>query len=177
VHEDAFFARWTGVLHALVALAALFTVASPLFALAHECPLELRQGQDVWKMDLRDLHAVDFAAIAGLSLAPRIVWLVVLWEVSGLARCYRRGHIFEECNARCFIRLGGLLTVMGTMHCIIAPISIYYLYWRGVSPWLGEISLIQQIQLDYIMAGLFFVIFGNVMRHAIELEENHRLIV
>lgn len=175
--EDAYVARWSGLLYIFVALAALFTVVSPLYALTHECQLELTKGQEIWKTSLHDLRTPDFAAFLGAAMLPRGIWLAVLWEVLKLAQHYRLGRIFEESNARRLARIGSLLVAMGVIQCVMEPIVTYFLYWRGISPWLGDMTLIDVIQPDYVMAGLFFLIFGNVMRRAVELEETRRLIV
>jgi hypothetical protein len=93
------------------------------------------------------------------------------------ARRYRKGQIFEEENARRLVRLGLALAAIGVLNTLSLPIFNMLLYWRGVSPWLADMPFILVFEPDYVMAGLFFVILGKIMRRGSELEERDRSIL
>jgi hypothetical protein len=98
-------------------------------------------------------------------------------QIGRLAFFYRQGAIFELRNAQCFMRLGGAFVALAILATVNVPLINIFLYWRGISPWLGEMPLLFMIEFDYLMAGVFFFVIGKIMRHGNELEESDRMIV
>lgn len=165
------------MLRILSVVTALFTIASPVYALSHECPITLLKGQEEWKIDLFALGWFDFLAVFTVVMLPKFAWLASLFNILMLARRYEHGRIFDQANARRFVRIGECLVLVGLLDCMIAPFINYFLYWRGISPWVGDMPLAYVVQPNYVAAGVFFVVMGKVTQRAFELQEDNRLIV
>jgi hypothetical protein len=66
---------------------------------------------------------------------------------------------------------------MGILHFVTYPAINYFLFWRGISPWLGDMPGLFLFRIDYLMAGVLFFVLGKIMRRASELEETDRLMI
>jgi hypothetical protein len=175
---DTFLTRWITVLYVTAAIAGLFDIIAPLSDLLDpDFKLVLTHGIDKQTIMGRDLPTYDLLAISAFVLVSHIVWLMAIVEAVRLARHFQCGHIFEERCARCLIRIGYIVVAFGFVDSFTAPVFQHFLYWRGISPWLMDAPLIYTLQPDAVMAGLFLIILGSVMRRAAALEENNRLIV
>ena len=82
-------------------------------------------------------------------------------QVFRLARNYRAGQVFGEINARCFVRIGMALGLIGVFETIYFPFINYFLYWRGISPWLADMPWLAVIRPNMFLAGLFFFVLGK----------------
>lgn len=164
---------------AMVLLAAIINIAEPIYEYFYGLVgLVKDEGKTIWTTLISELPFVDRIASITLSSLDSLAWLYVLLQIWRLARYYQNGHIFEERNALCFMRVGMGLCIMGFLQTAEYPVGAHYLYWRGISPWLADMPpIVFAIRADLLMAGVFFFVLGKIMRRAVELEETNRLIV
>lgn len=177
--NDPRLTRWSTVLMAMVAFAAFVNLAAPVYEFFFGFFGVVKdQGQKIWTTQFSALPLPDRFAVLAIASCDSAAWLYGLLQVGRLAQYYRRGYIFEERNAVCFIRLGVALGVLGLAQSAQYPLSVIYLYWRGITPWLADMPpSLFIIRPDFLMAGVFFYVLGKIMRRAKELEETNRLIV
>lgn len=175
--KDRQLARWSAALYVMAAVTALFTLSRDMRYLSGNCDIVVLKGQEIWSATSGHLKPLDFAALYILALPQTLAWLYFLLQISRLARYYRQGRVFEEGNALCFIRGGRALAAIGIIGFFSLTGSICFLYWRGTTPWLGDIETPYGIHYNFVLVGLFLFIWGKIMHRAAELEANNRLIV
>jgi hypothetical protein len=177
--RDAHLARWSLALMAMVLIAAALNISFPIYEFFYGLTGFVKdEGKTVWTSLISALPLIDRFAITLFTELDSVVWLYVLLQIWLLARYYRSGRIFEECNAVCFMKVGQGLCIMGIVQSFEYHAVNHYLFWRGISPWLGDTPpVLFAVRVDMLMAGLFFFVLGKIMRRAIELEETNRLIV
>jgi hypothetical protein len=175
--QDRYLARWSRSLTLLIAAAALFSIAAPVYLAADGQAFIFVSGEKTWRFMFSDLPWLDRIVFLPLISSTKIVWLYGLYQIYRLARQYRRGQIFDDANARRFVLLGVALAVIGVLDMAVYPIANVFLYWRGISPWLADMPFLLVFSPDYLMAGLFFIILGKIMRRGSDLEERDRSIV
>jgi hypothetical protein len=177
--DDIYLRRWCNILAAMAIFTALVTsiaIFAPLFV---DAPIGLVKngGAQSWVTVFSGLPLVDRLTILFIHSFEPAVWLYAVLQIFRLARNYRGGQIFGEANARCFIRIGAALGLMGILHFVTYPAINYFLFWRGISPWLGDMPGLFLFRIDYLMAGVLFFVLGKIMRRASELEETDRLMI
>jgi hypothetical protein len=179
MQKDIYLARWSNVLAAMAILAAVITGLALAYPLIFNGPIVLAKehGAEIWKTQLLDMPVFERFTVLIVLYLPSFAWLYAVLQVFRLARNYHAGQIFGEANARCFVLIGIALGVMGIVETVYFPILNYFLYWRGISPWLADMPWLAVIRPDMFMAGLFFFILGKIMRRASDLEENDRLMI
>jgi len=179
LEKDIYLARWSNLLAAMAILAATITMIVLIYPLIFDGPIVLAtdHGAKVWNTKLFDIPVFERFTVLILLYLPSFAWLYVVLQVFRLARNYRDGQVFGEINARCFVRIGAALALIGGFETINVPFVAYFLYWRGICPWLADVSWLHLIQPNMFMAGLFFFILGKIMRRASALEENDRLMI
>ena len=161
---------------------ALATVAFNLivpitFIVEGDQPLVFAKGQELFKFTLGELPAFERTVIFAVLFIPALIWVYGVLQIVRLALSYRTGEVFAARNSGYFIVLGIVLVVIGICDALAYPIVNIFMYERGISPWLGDIRLLQTLEPDMIMAGLFFVILGKIMRRGAELQEFDRLTI
>lgn len=178
VSSDAYLARWSSVLYVMIALTMLYYLVSAVRFLAGAVGrITLVNAQEVWSIATGELPLFERGVLFCIVGLADIVLLYGFLQLYRLARNFRRGQIFEEYNARLLIRTGCALVAMGLLNAVSFTLARHYLYWRGISPWLGDASITYGIKHNYVMVGLFLFILGQVMRRAVELEESNRSII
>jgi hypothetical protein len=177
--KDIHLTRWSNLLTVMAVFTAVLTVMTAFYPLIFNGPLGLVKdnGAKVWTTTVQELPVFERLTVVFTSALYNFAWLYALVQIVRLARHFRAGHIFAEANARCFVRIGAALGLMGILQTLTYPLLNYFLYWRGISPWLGDMSLLDTIHPDYVMAGVFFFVLGKIMRRASELEESDRLMI
>ena len=179
MQEDIYLARWSNLLAAMAVLAAAITAAALAYPLIFDGPIVLAKehGAEVWKTQVLDIPVFERLTVLIALYLPSFAWLYVVLQIFWLARNYRAGQIFAESNARHFMQIGVALALMGVFETIYFPFINYFLYWRGISPWLADMPWLAFIRPDMFTAGLFFFVLGKIMRRASSLEENDRLMI
>ena len=177
--KDIRLIRWSNLLLALAIICALLAAAVPIYILFSDAPIVLLKegGKTTWNTTFNALPTIDRLVVFVLTFSSSVAWLYGLLQIARLAVFYRQGAIFELRNARCFMYLGGAFVVIAILETVTGPLINAFLYWRGISPWLGEMPLLFLIEFDYLMAGVFFFVIGKIMRNGNELEESDRMIV
>ena len=177
--KDIYLARWSNLLAAMAILAATITVIVLIYPLIFDGPIVLARehGAKIWNTKLLDIPIFERFTVLIVLYLPSFAWLYGVLQIFRLARNYRAGKVFGELNARCFVQIGVALGLIGVFETIYLPIISYFLYWRGISPWLVDLSWLNLIQPNMFMAGLFFFVLGKIMRRASELEETDRLMI
>lgn len=177
--QDKKIMRWSTFLFVMVIFALVINVAALIYPTIYDVPISISKnsGKDIWNTTASALPILDFTVVIALNSFASVAWLYGLLQIGRLAKHYRGGRIFEEHNAVCFIRLGIALVFVGIGNSLNYPIANLFLYWRGVTPWLGDMPPLFLVQPDYLMAGVFFFVLGKIMRRANELEETNRLII
>ena len=177
--KDIHLTRWSNLLTVMAVLTALLTVVAAFYPLIFNGPVGLFKdgGAKIWTTTVQELPLFERLTVVFIEALSNFAWLYALLQIVRLARSYRAGHIFGEANARCFVRIGVALGLMGILQTLTYPVLNYFLFWRGVSPWLGDMPALFTIHPDYVMAGVFFFVLGKIMRRASELEESDRLMI
>lgn len=175
--KDPCLARWSSILFGFAILTAAISFYAPLTILWQDQPILLAKGTEIWKSTIYTLPKLDAAMIIAISLLPQAPWLYGLYQIMRLARNYRQGKIFSRTNSAYFIKLGYAIFVMGLISALIYPILNMLLFYRGISPWLGDMDTMTFIQPDLLMAGIFFLVIGKIMQRGTELEETDQLTV
>lgn len=177
--KDIRLIRWSNLLLALAIICALLAVAVPVYIIFSDAPIVLlkENGKTAWNTTFNALPAVDRVVVFALTFSSSVAWLYGLLQIARLAVFYRQGAIFEFRNARCFIHLGGAFVIIAILETVTGPLINVFLYWRGISPWLGSMPVLFAIKFDYLMAGVFFFVLGKIMIYGNELEESDRMIV
>jgi hypothetical protein len=179
VSKDIQLIRWSNVLAAMAILAAVITLigmAYPLF-FGGAVALAKDHGATFWSTPIGSLPLFERSVVMFITYLDSFAWLYAVRHILLLASNYRTGRVFGEANARSFMRIGVALGLIGVFNTLTYPFLNYFLFWRGVSPWLGDLSWLHLVQPNYLTAGLFFFILGKIMRRAGELEESDRLMI
>ncbi len=159
---DKALVRWSNILLLLATITAIMSVVSPVIQLLDDSPLMLMKGKDIWKTTMGELPRKEAVITFFVLMLPNLAWTYSVLQMLKLALYYRRGHVFEDRNTRCFVKIGIGLTVMGVTGSLILPIINYLYFYRGISPWIGDMSWLGILQPDLIMAGwVFFFFWGN----------------
>ena len=161
----------------LALLTGVLVVVGPLTLLFQDVPIVLARGTEIWKTDLQSLPPAIALAMLAILLMPLVAWLYGVAQVVRLARQYRGGHVFDAPNTTRFVRLGAALMVMDVLNALVMPAVNYLLHGAGISPWVADMPLLALLQPDLLMAGVFFVVLGKIMRRAAELERSDRLTI
>lgn len=174
---DRNLARWSTVLLALALATALLSILTPVALLLDDAPVTLMRNGKIWQTSMNALGTTDQALLWIGVMLPQLAWFYGVLQVARLARSYRRGVMFDATVTGAFERLGIALAVMGTLETLQYPTLNFLLYYRGVSPWLGDMPVLALIQPDLLMAGAFFFVLGKIMRRGAELQETDSLTV
>jgi hypothetical protein len=179
VEKDIYLTRWSNLLAGMAILAAIITSLALAYPLVFNGPLILMRehGADIWKTQIFDIPVFERVVVLFILYLPSFAWLFAIAQVFAIARNYITGAVFAEYNARCFVRIGIALAAMGVAETVYYPMINYFLFWRGISPWLADMPLLVVLRPDMFMAGLFFYVLGKIMRRASALEENDRLMI
>ncbi len=177
--KDIHLTRWCNLLAVMAVFTALVTAAAVFYPLIFNGTIALSKDHaaQFWKTTMAEMPVFERLVVLGLLSLASAAWLYGLLQIFRLARNYRTGQIFGEANARYFVRIGVALGLIGILQSLTYPALNHFLYWRGISPWLGDMPLLFLIRPDYLMAGLFFFVLGKIMRRASELEETDRLMI
>jgi len=162
---------WSTALLLLAIAAAAQSVIGPLSLLADGNPVVLKNGPEIWQFTFQSLQRMDATILTVIILLPQVAWISAAWQVARLAIHYRRGGFFSPIITTCFLRLGMALAAMGALDSLAYPAVDYIFYWRGVSPWLGDVPVLAILRLDLMMAGAFFFILGKIMTRGKELQD------
>lgn len=175
--SDATLTRWSKILLLLAVATALQSVAEVVALFLGDGPIVLARGGELWRTSFGELPAFETTAVAAIVLGPQLAWVFVAFQVGKLAVNYRRGNLFDASASRCFLRIGAGLAVMGALDTLAYPALNHLFYWRGISPWLANQSVLAELRLDLIMAGAFFFILGKIMTRGAELQDLERFTV
>lgn len=174
---DLHLTRWSAILFWFAVMTVLLCLCEPLALLFSDAPIALAKGTEVWSSSLNALPATDVAFILMVLLAPQCAWLVAVIQVAYLAGNYRRGIVFDRRNAGRFLRIGIALAVMGVLHMLVMPFIGYWVFHRGLCPWLPDMPFLAIAEPDLMMSGIFFFVLGKIMQRGAELQESEDLTV
>lgn len=174
---DVYLARWSGVLHILVWLAAVFTFVDPFEYLTMDGRISLLHDGKIQEFQIWKLPPFELSVVLACWMSPKTFWLYTLFQFFMLGRVFRQGRIFDESNGRRLENVGYALATISLINTLAIPAVAFAFYWGGTTPWMADLPLAHVIEPDLAMGGLFFIILGKVMRRAAEMEEESRLIV
>lgn len=175
--EDKELKRWSGILLFLGYATAVMSILGPLSLLSKDAPIILARGKEVWSTTFSQIGGVDGAVVLILALLPTAAWVYAVFYIVQLARHYQAGRVFAVGNTGCFLRIGAALAAMGVLDMAVYPLSNLWLFYRGITPWLGDMPILALFDPSLIMAGAFFYVLGKIMARGVALEDNDRLTV
>ena len=126
---------------------------------------------------MRDLPQLEANVCLLLFMLPNFAWMYAVVQMAKLAIAYRSGDIFQKSAPRRFMKIGIGLVVMGIFNMLVLPAITYLFYYRGISPWLADMSFLTVFEPDLLVAGCFFFVLGKIMHYGVALQEADRLTV
>lgn len=126
---------------------------------------------------LHDLpHQIKNPAI-GIEIIYELIWLFLMTRILSIAYNAKKGDVFNLVNYKS-------LEYAGYSLCILSVISTGREYVIGhlISRYMEEFSAIQinwagTLELELIMAGIFFCLLGKILHYASDLEDVERYTV
>jgi len=169
--------RWSNILILLGYITAFISLVSPFFILFGDVPIVLSKNGEIWKTDFHHFAPADALICFFIIILPTFAWLFAVIQILCLANYYKKGCIFSYPNTRCFLRIGIALVVLGILSNIVSTLLNYYLYYRNISPWLGDIYWLELCDPGFVMAGIFFIVLGKIMNYGTQLQDNERFTI
>lgn len=175
--KDPCLTRWSNILFYMALITALLSLYGPLSMIWVDSPIVLAKGTEIWQSTFHKIPKPDLWLMIGIITLPMAAWIYGITQIMLLAKNYRVGKIFGADNSKFFVRLGLAMMVMGLFDSLTYPAINYLLYYRHISPWLGDMDIFTFAKPDLLMAGIFFLVIGKIMQRGAELEETDQLTV
>ena len=169
--------KLTLYLRIVVLTAAVMTVAEDIFAFFSHEPVALYVQGELWTKEISSFSVVDRLVIFSVLGSATLLWVIVLYQFWHLCRLYQRNMIFMVANARCFINIGWALIGMGIINTLAVPVIGAFLTFRDIIPQMPDMDTIFIVELDLLVAGLFFLLIAKIMEQAAVMQEEANLTV
>jgi hypothetical protein len=175
--RDIYIVRWSNVLSVLVILAALLTIILIINFTFYDGKIGLLHDKKVYVFFIKNLSWPEFYTTIMCIFSVELTWMLGLLQLFRLARHFRHGRIFDEDNSRHLMRISYVLVAVTIIDALTPPIISAIFYWRGVTPWMSDIPMLELIEPAYVLAAIFFFILAKVMSRAADMERESRLYV
>ncbi|NMM46102.1 DUF2975 domain-containing protein [Rhodospirillaceae bacterium KN72] len=164
----------------LAIVVILMRLAEPLFIrVLHDAQAVQPNGillvNDYWT-----LPTLERIVVAVVSMAPRLIFIWVAFQVIRLCREFRSGEVFTLKSVTLFQKAANGVIWLAATKTLEVPVLSGFLGWRGVlsEGYRPDITGIFEIlEIDILMMGVFFFLIARIMKQGLELKAEQELTI
>ena len=174
--EDPVIRRLVFVLRALCISAVLILIVQNVEIYSSSLKLNLTIQGTEWNALLSDFNKMERFAIVLILNFSNLIWMYVIYQFWALCSLYAKRNIFSADNVKKFQNMSYGLIGMSVAQNLALPFLGLFLMHGGYIQNYPDMDL-TAIDLNFMTAGVLFLLIAKIMQRAIQLQDEADLTI